>query len=592
MFKRKKIKLVAALLLLMSMNGCSFKGSGKVDYAFLVGENYLGYIKTGNIVYSYNKDNTAYLLCSNKKDISKINIKNEIEVDGITYKVTKIFDNAFKNCTKIKEVTIPNSVKEVGNNAFANCSSLNKVTINSGLEVIGNLAFENCALSSISFPDTLTSIGNYPFKDCSSLNSINVVTNNKYFKSIDGVLYTIDNSLKLYPVGRTEENYKIEDFVSSVSDYAFAYSNNLKNIDFTNVTNIGKYAFYNCNKLEDINFGTKLETIQDGAFSLCSSLHYVNIINTVTSIGNSAFYNCKELFGLRIADSVVDLGKDIIKECESAIVYVNKDAVTSDWNSYWNSDRNQVYYGVTDENVAIIDGICYKLETNGATVIGHSKIVENVIIPNGVIVNNYHFDVIGIARCSFQKDAYVKFVAIGNNVTFVREYAFTECKNLSELIISNCPTSLEYDSFSKCKSLKKVTLGNKITAISSGAFIELPLSAYKSYDNGFYLGNKEHPYLYFISALSKDTKSCNIHEETRILADRAFYGCNGLKSVTMYNNVEFVGNQAFYNCKLLETINYHGTREEWGKLRKGSNWNYNCENLDNVTCDDGQYAIV
>ncbi len=596
MIKHKLIKLLAALLLLMSFNGCSFGKSNKVDYAFLVGDNYLGHIKFGDIVYSYNKDNTAYLLCSTKKGISKLNIKNEIEVDGITYPVTKIFDNALKNCTKIKEITLPNSIKQIGNNSFANCSSLNKVAFNSGLEKIGNYAFENCSLlNSVTLPNTLSSIGNYPFKGCLKLDSINVMENNHYFKSLDGVLYTIDNSLKLYPVGRNEENYRIEDFVSSISDYAFAFSKELKSINLNNVLNIGKYAFYNCDKLENIEFGSKLETIQDGAFSLCSSLHYVNIKNTVTSIGNSVFFNCKELFGLRIPNSVKKLGKDIIKECESAIFYINKDHDSFEWDSNWNSDHNQVYYNVTDDNVKIIDGICYQIQTKeqvGAIVIGHTKVIENIIIPNGINVNNYHFKVIGIARCSFQKDENIKFVAIGNNVRFVRDAAFTECKNLSELIISNCPATLEYDSFSKCSSLKKVTLGNNIQAISSGAFTELPLSAYKSYDNGFYLGNKDHPYLYLISAISKDIRNCDINQEAKIIADRAFYNCGALKSVTMYHEITFVGNQSFAQCNNLKAIYYHGTREEWGNLKKGSNWNYNCKELKNVDCDDGQYAIV
>ena len=55
---------------------------------------------------------------------------------------------------------------------------------------IGKHAFLGCSkLASITIPGSVTSIGSYAFYDCYSLTSITVSDNNKYYKSIDGVLF-------------------------------------------------------------------------------------------------------------------------------------------------------------------------------------------------------------------------------------------------------------------------------------------------------------------------------------------------------------------------------------------------------------------
>ena len=64
--------------------------------------------------------------------------------------VTSISDNAFKDCSKLQEVTIINSIQN-----------------RSKLKTIGNEAFFNCnSLTSILLPQTVTSIGAGAFKDC------------------------------------------------------------------------------------------------------------------------------------------------------------------------------------------------------------------------------------------------------------------------------------------------------------------------------------------------------------------------------------------------------------------------------------------
>ena len=95
-----------------------------------------------------------------------------------TYKgkpVTIICDEAFKDCTNLKSITIPDSVTSIGNYAFRNCESLTSVTIPDSVTSIGEHAFSDCiSLTNIIIGDSVTSIGTYAFKDCTGLTSVTI----------------------------------------------------------------------------------------------------------------------------------------------------------------------------------------------------------------------------------------------------------------------------------------------------------------------------------------------------------------------------------------------------------------------------------
>lgn len=87
--------------------------------------------------------------------------------------VTSIGGYAFSFCFSLKSITIPNSVKSIGNGAFYYCSSLTSVTIPNGVTSIGNDTFCGCSLlTSITIPNSVTSIGYQAFSRCSSLTTI------------------------------------------------------------------------------------------------------------------------------------------------------------------------------------------------------------------------------------------------------------------------------------------------------------------------------------------------------------------------------------------------------------------------------------
>lgn len=73
-------------------------------------------------------ETVAFYQVKNKK-AAKIVIPATVTINGITYKVTAISDNAFSGCKKLKKITIPASVTRIGKEAFYGCKKLKSITI-------------------------------------------------------------------------------------------------------------------------------------------------------------------------------------------------------------------------------------------------------------------------------------------------------------------------------------------------------------------------------------------------------------------------------------------------------------------------------
>ena len=70
----------------------------------------------------------------------------------------------------------------------------------------------------------------------------------------------------------------------------------------------------------------------------------------------------------------------------------------------------------------------------------------------------------------------------------------------------------------------------------------------------------------------------------------AFANCLNLQVVSIPNSVKEIGFNCFFNCASLERINYAGTKAEWRKITRGSNWLAKAKTTE-VVCLDGTIIV-
>lgn len=151
----------------------------------------VGYGASDSFLYGISKiNNDTYAVITGYRG-ADTDIRIPETINGV--KVAAIGDWAFRDCTSLTSITIPDSVTSIGDGAFGGCSSLTSVVIPGSVTSIGDSAFFGCksltsvvipnsvtsisygafyhctSLTSVTIPDGVTSIGDYAFLDCSSL---------------------------------------------------------------------------------------------------------------------------------------------------------------------------------------------------------------------------------------------------------------------------------------------------------------------------------------------------------------------------------------------------------------------------------------
>ena len=89
------------------------------------------------------------------------------------FPVTSIGQAAFRDCSNLTEIVLPDSLTSIRDSAFSGCSNLVSIDLPDNLTSIGKWAFNGCTnLSSIDFASSLNSMGESAFRNCSSLTNI------------------------------------------------------------------------------------------------------------------------------------------------------------------------------------------------------------------------------------------------------------------------------------------------------------------------------------------------------------------------------------------------------------------------------------
>jgi hypothetical protein len=109
-----------------------------------------------------------------------VSIPSHIFANNNNFAVTSIDEYAFKDCTLLTSITLPNTIDYIETGSFRNCSSLTSFDIPYGVNVIESGTFENCInLTSVSIPNTIIILGEIDetlgvFENCISLTHITI----------------------------------------------------------------------------------------------------------------------------------------------------------------------------------------------------------------------------------------------------------------------------------------------------------------------------------------------------------------------------------------------------------------------------------
>ena len=81
------------------------------------------------------------------------------------------------------------------------------------------------------------------------------------------------------------------------------------------ITEIGEYAFANCDSELTLAWPANITRIPDHAFDTSYGLEEIQIPDTVTSIGTRAFYNCHSLTSIHLPDSLTEIKESAFEAC-------------------------------------------------------------------------------------------------------------------------------------------------------------------------------------------------------------------------------------------------------------------------------------
>ena len=254
----------------------------------------------------------------NKDKDQQAFLRTQLRSVEIPDSVTDIGSMAFWDCEGLERVKLPKKIKTISRSLFYACESLSSIDLPNGITEIQDSAFVGCAMKSMTVPASLKAIDETAW-GMPNLESIEVDPASKYYKSVDGILFSFDGkTLVKYPQAKTLESYEIPDGVTKISKNAFASADTLKSIIIPeSVDVIEEGAFSGCGNLAIVSMPKKVSTFGRGAFSSCASLKEVVVPKGVSTLSDYCFCGCKSLSKVELPKGLMKIDHGAFKGCEN-----------------------------------------------------------------------------------------------------------------------------------------------------------------------------------------------------------------------------------------------------------------------------------
>ena len=271
-----------------------------------------------------------------------------------------------------------------------------------------------------------------------------------------------------------------------VPDNIFQDCKNLQQVNLSNMTEIGKWAFNNC-ALTEISIPASVTIIREEAFKNCSALKSLKFVAGTSEkelvLKEEAFFGCSNM---DLADGGV-LPSRIISIANSTFTRCGITKLTLPTNEKLTGvSRKLDFNGVPTENMGALGyGVFF----------GCSKLTDLIIPANVTVINEVVFQDCNLKNVTFKDATKIKEIqkhAFTNNENLTGLFAdkhFDNLKTIGEGAFLNCfkltdadfynltknVTRIERETFRNChEGLKTIDIHSGITFIGDGAFADNP----------------------------------------------------------------------------------------------------------------------
>lgn len=438
-------------------------------------------------------------------------IPSTVTYNGTEYVVAEIGNYAFKNCSGLTSIVIPNSITAIREDAFFGCSSLTSIFIPESVRIIQSGCFAGCSgllcikvdenNTRYSSGDNYNAIiepgSNQLVAGCRNTvipSSVNTIGKGAFWGCADLKESGIHNGItQIY-----DDAYKgcvsltsviIPKSVTKIKSGAFSECSGLKSVEYYAADVIGPEGyetpwFSGCSNITSFTIGDEVKSIPDflckgligiesitipnsvtfigvSAFHGCTGLKSVEFGNSISNIRYWAFWGCTGLTTITIPKSVTALGNKAFAKC-TGLTKVVYDAELPGPRSgeAWFKECSNIREFVIGDNVKNIPDFlceyCKKLESitipNHISSIGiyafyGCESLTSIVIPESV-------STIGIA--SFSNCSGLTYAEISNSVSYIGGYTFKDCINLQSVKIGSGLKQVYDYAFDGCQSLNKL----------------------------------------------------------------------------------------------------------------------------------------